>query len=350
MDRNVNKYFTTKNIIFFIMIVLFLVFLNHIVDIALMFFAAFILSAVLIPFIDKLSLKMPRTLATSIILLTGLLIVLLIIVPLVIFSVKQGILAIENLPQIVKDIQTNFSNFTLFGYDVSSVLSEYNLIPYTEDIATNVIGKSVSLTKILINTLTALIATSIMLFYICCDKQVLVDRFAKLFPEKVKGKAISILNSIIQKAGGFVFAQMVAMIFVGVLTGLGLFILKNPNAVILGFVSGVFDIVPVIGPAFAVVIGLLTITKASFGYILITFAVYMIVQVLENQFLRPVVYGKFMNIHPLAIIMSLLIGAKFLGFWGVLLGPPIASVLSILIDELYIKPINGEETNTENKE
>ena len=73
-------------------------------------------------------------------------------------------------------------------------------------------------------------------------------------------------------------------------------------------------------------------------------------QILENQFLRPVIYGKFMNVHPLVIILSLLVGAKFLGFWGVVLGPAIASVLCVLIDELYIKPINGEETNLDNKE
>ena len=65
--------------------------------------------------------------------------------------------------------------------------------------------------------------------------------------------------------------------------------------------------------------------------------------------LRPIVIGKLMNIHPLTIVLSLLIGAKFLGFWGVILGPAIASVVCVLIDELYIKPINNLD-NSENVE
>ena len=58
--------------------------------------------------------------------------------------------------------------------------------------------------------------------------------------------------------------------------------------------------------------------------------------------LRPVIFGKLMDMHPLTIIVSLLVGARFLGFWGVILGPAIASVICVLVDELYLKRIDKQ--------
>ena len=71
-----------------------------------------------------------------------------------------------------------------------------------------------------------------------------------------------------------------------------------------------------------------------------TFVVYMIAQWAQNQLLRPIVFGKLLNMHPLMIIVALLISARFLGFWGVILSPAIASVICVLVDELYLNKIN----------
>jgi len=118
---------------------------------------------------------------------------------------------------------------------------------------------------------------------------------------------------------------------------------------LLGFLTSIFDIIPVVGPGIAVIICLVSAISSGFWGVLLTLVVCLIAQLLENQLLRPIVIGKLMNIHPLTIVLSLLIGAKFLGFWGVILGPAIASVVCVLIDELYIKPINNLD-NSENVE
>ena len=102
------------------------------------------------------------------------------------------------------------------------------------------------------------------------------------------------------------------------------------------------DIVPVIGPTIAVAAGLISASGSGFLFVLLTFAIFMVVQWLENQVLRPVIFGKLMDMHPLTIIVSLLVGARFLGFWGVILGPAIASVICVLVDELYLKRIDKQ--------
>ena len=66
-------------------------------------------------------------------------------------------------------------------------------------------------------------------------------------------------------------------------------------------------------------------------------------QWVENNFVRPYVFGKFMDVHPLIIFFSIFVTAKFLGIIGVVFAPAIAATACVILDELYIKPINNEK-------
>ncbi|MBR1977288.1 AI-2E family transporter [bacterium] len=98
-----------------------------------------------------------------------------------------------------------------------------------------------------------------------------------------------------------------------------------------------------LGPALAIVLAIATSISYGVPYCIGVLVIFGISQVAENQFLRPLVFSKFMDINPLVVIISLLVGAKFLGLWGAILAPVVASVFIVLIDELYIKTINQEE-------
>ena len=102
------------------------------------------------------------------------------------------------------------------------------------------------------------------------------------------------------------------------------------------------DIIPVIGATVAVILGVITANDGGIGFMLLTLGIMLIAQWLQNQILRPLLFGKFMDIHPLLIIVSLLIGAKFLGIFGVILGPAFASLVCVLVNELYIRQINSD--------
>ena len=92
----------------------------------------------------------------------------------------------------------------------------------------------------------------------------------------------------------------------------------------------------------AVALGLITAASGGVGYVFLTFIIYMIAQWAQNQLLRPILFGKMLNMHPLVIIVSLLVCARFLGFWGIILAPAIASIICVLVDELYLSRINNK--------
>ena len=129
------------------------------------------------------------------------------------------------------------------------------------------------------------------------------------------------------------------MASVGVVMTIGLLILKVDYAVILGLLTAVFDIIPIIGPAIALVIILLMIYKKGAGVIIGAIVVFAIAQLAENYLVKPYVFGKLMNLHTIVIYFFLFLTAQFLGVVGVIFAPAIASTVCVLIEEVYMKNI-----------
>ena len=65
---------------------------------------------------------------------------------------------------------------------------------------------------------------------------------------------------------------------------------------------------------------------------------FLAIQQISNYMIRPFLFGKFMKLHPITIMVALFAAEEFLGVWGVILSPAIAATICVLIDELYLSP------------
>lgn len=335
------RYLTLKNTLVFFILILLAFLAGNIADILLMLFAAYVLTCAINPLVSKLQKYVPRVLAVSLILLLLLIGVLGFLIPLFAVTVKQIIIFVENFPNYIDNIQ-NVLNFNVFGFSLAKIINTEALKVDTSAIVGNLFTHSIEAGKMVANSFTTILAVAIMIFYLAYDETHIKNAFIAFFPQKYKARAGEIVDTISNRVGGYVFGQLLSMAFVGFLTMIGLLIIGHKHALILGFITFVLDIVPVIGPTIAVAAGLISASGSGFLFVLLTFAIFMVVQWLENQVLRPVIFGKLMDMHPLTIIVSLLVGARFLGFWGVILGPAIASVICVLVDELYLKRIDKQ--------
>lgn len=336
------RYLTLKNTLVFFILILLAFLAGSIADILLMLFAAYVLTCAIDPLVSKLQKYMPRVLAVSLILLLFLVGVLGFFIPLLVVSIKQVLYVIQNFPNYLDEIQ-QVLNFNIFGFSLAKIINAEALKVDMAPIVQNVFAHSIEAGKIVANSFTTVLAVTIMIFYLAYDEDHIKKVFISFFPQKYKERAGEIIDTISNRVGGYVFGQILSMAFVGILTMLGLLLIGHKHALILGFMTFILDLVPVIGPTIAVAAGLISAAGHGFVFVLLTFAIFMVVQWLENQVLRPVIFGKLMDMHPLTIIISLLVGARFLGFWGVILGPAIASVICVLVDELYLKRIREQE-------
>jgi predicted PurR-regulated permease PerM len=158
-----------------------------------------------------------------------------------------------------------------------------------------------------------------------------------MFPVQMRERTGEIYDTIAQKIGGYVVAQIATLASVGIIMTIGLLILRVDYALLLGLMTCILDIIPVVGPAIALIICLIATYKAGFGILIGVGIVFAITQLTENNLVRPYVFGKFLDIHPLIIYLFLFITAKYFGIVGVVFAPAIAATAVVLIQEVYMK-------------
>ena len=166
-----------------------------------------------------------------------------------------------------------------------------------------------------------------------------------MFPAQIREKASSVIDDLEHKVGGYVTAQLLCVTMVGVIIAICLSILRVEYAVFLGFMSAVLDLIPIIGPVVTGVIILLVAFPKGWIICSLSIGSLLLAQFVENNWARPYFFSKYMDLHPLIVIFSFIIAAKFLGVIGVLIAPAIAAVIVTLFDEIYIKIMNEEESN-----
>jgi len=336
--RNNNN---TIYILFIIVAILFIWAVSQIKDIALIFFGSFVIACSLNPMADKLSKKMPRAAATFLIITVTIFLLFAVFIPVGIASYKE----IKSIIVLLPDFANNFSNWLLthsfMGHKLSSLVDESDIVSTASDMAGSILDKSWNITLGIIDAITVILSMVMVIFYLIYEKNKINLSTLNLFPPKLKKRASEIINTIESKVGGYVFAQLLAMSTVGCLTMIGLLICKIDYALLLGVVAGLLDIIPIVGPTIALLLGISAALAKGAIWIIPTIVVFLTAQWVSNQLVRPIVFGKFMELHPLIVLFSFFIAAKFLGVWGVILAPAIAATLLTLFDELYVKTINS---------
>lgn len=331
---------TLKNIIFFFLIIFVIKFISSVKDLALLVFASFVIAASLDPLVNKLQQHMKRSMAVTISLIGFLVIAVGAFVPLVIILLEEINSLIAELPHKIVMVQNFIATKTIFGTKLSILLDPDNITMPSGEMLGNAVQKTIAASASIVGAIAIMFIIAMIVFYMLNDKAQMRRWFLNLFPPDIREKAAIVSHNITAKVGGFVIAQSTSMLSVGIVTAIGLAVLGIPYAMALGLISGILDIVPIVGPIIATLMGVSVAYSKGWGIIIAVVMVYVIAQWISNNFIRPLIFGKFMDLHPLVILLSFLVAAEFLDVWGVILAPAIAAVLAVLFDELYIKQIN----------
>lgn len=343
MFRFFNKYVGFKNFIFILLAILFIIFIIQIKDVAILFFAAFVISCSLNPIVDKICdkyKKIPRPHASALVLIGALLIGFLFIVPIIVTGGEQISSFINTLPEKINHAKTFLlaipflSNTHLNNSDLGGMVSS------ATDVTSNIVTKSIMFSKGVASFLIYFLAACIIIYYFLADKQTVKKGVLSLIPHDLKPRAEEILESISQKVGGYVLAQVVTIASVGIIVFIGLALIGVDYAIILGLLTAILDLIPVVGPTVAFIVILIAVCKLSLLKIILAIFIFGFAQWAENSLIRPYVFGKLLNLHPLIIYFFILVTAQYLGLIGLVFAPAIAATFCVLLEELYIKNVN----------
>jgi len=133
--------------------------------------------------------------------------------------------------------------------------------------------------------------------------------------------------------GGFLRGQLLVMLILGILYGVGLEVIGLDVGILIGVVAGVLTFVPYLGPATVIVLGGLAalIQFGDWQHLVGVLAVFGIGQVIESMWLTPKLVGDRIGLHPAAVIFAVLAGGQLFGFLGMLLALPVAAIANVLL-------------------
>ncbi len=335
---------TPTNIIFLILLIVLLVFLPKIAEILLLFFAAYVIACALNPFANKLEKKMNRVLSSAIVVLVAILTVGALFIPIFFVAFKEIKAFIMLFPERIERLADFFNNIKIFGQSPESFANSFDLseiLHSSTGLAQNVVNQSLNFTMNAFQLVVVVIAMLMMVYYILVDKKYLKDKFIEFFPPNLKERAGEILTAISTRVGGYVRIQLLSMAAVGIMTAIFVAFFGIDYPILLGLIAGIFDIIPILGPALSLGLILLVAYPISAAKAAGIVCAFLLVQQLSNYVIRPILFGKFMSLNPLMIFFALFVAQQFLGFWGVILSPALAATTCVLIDELYLKNINN---------
>lgn len=335
---------TTKNVVFILLLLILLKILPAVSDIVMLFFACFVLSCSLLPVVQQLDKKIKnRSLSTGIVISGAVILTLAFIMPIFMVTFEQISNFLQTLPAKIDEVHSFINTFSFNGQHLSQYIDFQNIIGNSNDLAQSILSQSVNITVGFAQGIIVFIAVVTIMFYMLKDTVYMKNKFIEFFPEKIKAKAEDIVNKIAAKVGGYVIATIISCTAIWLLIALILAVLRVEYSFSLGLIAGVLDIIPVVGPTIALTLIVLTAFKKGLIIVAVAIILFLGVQQLSNNVIRPIVFGKFMELHPLVIIAALLIGGKFGGLIGLIFAPAIAAIVTVLIDEIYLKTINKKK-------
>ena len=143
--------------------------------------------------------------------------------------------------------------------------------------------------------------------------------------------------------------QAIAMVVVGLLTGIGLWALGMPSALVLGLIAGLLEFIPFAGPILAAIPAVLLALAISPELALWVVLLYLAVQQFEGNLLTPLVQQYAVDLPGAVLLFSLIGFGTLFGTLGVVLAAPLAVVTLVLVKRLYVietlntdTPIPGE--------
>ena len=198
------------------------------------------------------------------------------------------------------------------------------------------------------STLGALTNIALMLLlaiYLASEPKTYIKGFTKLFPKNRRQRVRHILYEIGETLSWWLIGKGVSMLFIGLLTWLGLSILGVPLALTLGLIAGLLSFIPNFGPILSAVPAILLAfidSPISALYVLILF---IVVQLVESNLVTPMIERRTVELPPVLTIIAQLALAILFGAVGLILATPILAVVMVLVQTLYIEDVLGDKAD-----
>ncbi len=202
--------------------------------------------------------------------------------------------------------------------------------------AVNSFGNLLSNGLLLANTVSLLLISPIIMFYLLRD-WLSFSNYCLSFFKKSQHRQFYLrcLSKIDSTISSYLLAQSGVCVVLSVLYCAALSLLGLDRAILIGLVSGILSFIPYLG----FVVGLISSLSIAFvgfvswGQIGSIFIVYLAIMIIEGKVIVPKLLGSKLGLHPVWILFAILTGATWFGFQGIILAIPVAAISLVIFKE-----------------
>jgi putative permease len=199
--------------------------------------------------------------------------------------------------------------------------------------------------------LGSLVLLVVLVVYSLASPQPLVAGLLGAFPERHRPKAEHILGLILTRLKAWALGSLLLGLIVGVVTGLGLYFLKVPFALVFGVIAGFGELLPNLGPLLSAIPPLLVAFAVDPMLAVWVAVLFLVVQQLENNLIVPIVMSRTLDLHPLSVTFMVLVMGAMFGVVGAIIAVPATVIIKTLYQELHLaKQVRDPEALEEQSE
>ncbi|HEX6982653.1 MAG TPA: AI-2E family transporter [Balneolaceae bacterium] len=244
-------------------------------------------------------------------------------------------LNVENIQNIAGQIEQRLiENFTFLspGFlsdSLTQIVSKLFGVGELSSALSNIIG-------IFTNIFWAALVIPFATFFFLKDGSKIRRDILQLVPNKYFETTLSLIDKIENRLGIYFRSVLLQSLIVALTSWIGLSIVGLNNALSVGIAVGLANTIPYLGPLIGYILSAIVsiIETGNFSLVLPCVITILLVQALDNFVLQPLIFSRSANIHPVAVIFIILIGAETAGILGMLIAIPIATVVKITINQI----------------
>ncbi len=260
------------------------------------------------------------------------------------FIFSQASLFSESWPKLVDKFTEllNQANSWASGYFDISPQKITAWITKTKGELINTSGVAIGQTLVTVGGgVVVLFLIPVYIFMILFYQPLLLEFFRRLFGTNNRTEVSLIITQIKTVIQSYLTGLVIEAILVSILNSVGLLILGIDYAILLGIIGGLLNVIPYLGGLVAVALPMMIalVTKTSPMYALYVMAIYYFIQLIDNNYIVPIIVASKVKINALVSIVVVLVGGALWGFSGMFLSIPITAILKVICDHVdALKP------------
>ncbi len=210
--------------------------------------------------------------------------------------------------------------------------------PAAGDAAVSSISWTFNALLSIIGGLFTLIVVLLLGFYWTLEGERIEYAFSLLLPAEKRESTRVVIQEIKARVGGFVGGEGLLALAIASMTLVTYLIIGLPSALPLAFIAGMFELMPLFGPALGAVPAVFVALSSDPSKTLWVILATVVIQQLENHLLVPRVMQKTVGVNPIVTILSIIAFGSMFGFPGLLMAIPLAAVTQVILDRLLLHP------------